>query len=112
KENDPPGTRRTRYNGTVAVGLLYDPIYLDHDTGQLPENAGRLRAVVARLRDEGLWETVRHLQAEPARTEALEAVHAPEYLRCLEAVSAAGGGWLTADTLMRARSSSVAPRAA
>ncbi len=96
----------------MAIGLLYDPIYLEHDTGQHPENAGRLRAAVARLRDQGLWEAVRHLRAEPARTEALEAVHAPEYLRFLEAVSAAGGGWLTADTLMSARSSEVARRAA
>ena len=43
----------------MAIGFLYDPLYLEHDTGQHPENAGRLRAVVARLQALGLWEVVR-----------------------------------------------------
>ena len=30
--------------------LLYtDPLFLKHDTGQHPENAGRLRSITARL---------------------------------------------------------------
>jgi acetoin utilization deacetylase AcuC-like enzyme len=96
----------------MPVGLLYDPIYLEHDTGTHPENAGRLRAVVARLREQGLWDQVRHLLAEPARWEALEAVHEAAYLRILAEVSAAGGGWLTADTVMSARSYGAARLAA
>jgi acetoin utilization deacetylase AcuC-like enzyme len=59
----------------MSLALLYDPLFLEHETGQHPENAGRLRAVVARLREEGLWERVKHLTAEPATLESLEAVH-------------------------------------
>jgi acetoin utilization deacetylase AcuC-like enzyme len=84
----------------MSVALLYEPLFLEHQTGQHPENAGRLRAVLARLREEGLWDRTAHLPFEPASTEVLEAVHAPEYLRFLEEVSAAGGGWLTTDTVM------------
>ena len=29
--------------------LYYDPIFLQHDTGMHPENAGRLRAITERL---------------------------------------------------------------
>jgi acetoin utilization deacetylase AcuC-like enzyme len=96
----------------MPVGLLYDPICLEHDTGPHPENAGRLRAVVSRLREQGLWDRVLHLPAGPARMEALEAVHEPAYLRFLEEVSAAGGGWLTADTMMSPRSYEAARQAA
>ena len=37
-----------------AVGLVYDPLYLEHDTGRHPENAERLRAVVRHLEQSGL----------------------------------------------------------
>jgi acetoin utilization deacetylase AcuC-like enzyme len=88
----------------MSLALLYDPLFLEHETGQHPENAGRMRAVVARLREEGLWERVTHLTAEPATAKALEAVHEARYLRFLEEVSEAGGGWLTSDTVMSPRS--------
>ena len=42
----------------MSVALLYDPLFLEHQTGQHPENAGRLRAVTARLQEEGLWDRV------------------------------------------------------
>lgn len=96
----------------MSVALLYDPLFLEHHTGQHPENPGRLRAVVARLREEGLWDQVSHLAAEPASQEALEAVHEPRYLRFLEEVGAAGGGWLTSDTVMSPRSYEAARLAA
>ena len=31
----------------ARVGLVYDPLYLEHDTGGHPENAKRLRAIIA-----------------------------------------------------------------
>ena len=96
----------------MSVALLYDPLFLEHQTGQHPENPGRLRAVVARLREEGLWDEVQHLSFEPASRDALEAVHSSAYLQFLDEVSAAGGGWLTTDTVMSPRSYEVARMAA
>lgn len=90
------------------TGLLYDPLYLEHETGEHPENAGRLRPVVALLRQEGLWDALTHLAPTPATLEALHAVHDPGYERFLKQVSESGGGWLTADTVMGPRSYDVA----
>ncbi len=96
----------------MAVGFFYDPLYLEHQTGEHPENAGRLRAVTARLREQGLWNQLTHLPAEPAAMAALEAVHTPAYLRFLEEAAASGGGWLTADTVLSERSFAAARLAA
>lgn len=96
----------------MSVDLLYDPLFLEHQTGQHPENAGRLRAVVARLEEQGLWDAVNHPPAEAASAQALEAVHDPAYLRFLEQAAASGGGWLTADTVMSERSYEAARLAA
>jgi acetoin utilization deacetylase AcuC-like enzyme len=96
----------------MSIGFLYDPLYLEHDTGQHPENAGRLQAVVARLPELGLWEMVRHLAPEPASVAALEAVHEPGYVRFLADAAAGGGGWLSSDTVMSERSYDVARLAA
>jgi acetoin utilization deacetylase AcuC-like enzyme len=96
----------------MSVGILYDPLYLEHDTGQHPENSGRLQAIVGRLQAQGLWEPLRHLLPRPATLEELTAVHDPGFLRDLEAIAAAGGAWLSADTLMSERSFDAARLAA
>jgi acetoin utilization deacetylase AcuC-like enzyme len=96
----------------MSLGLIYDPLFLEHDTGVHPENAGRLRAVTSLLRTQGAWDDLTHLPAEPASLDALGAVHQPGYLRFLAQVAAEGGGWLTPDTVMSARSFDVARQAA
>jgi acetoin utilization deacetylase AcuC-like enzyme len=96
----------------MAPGILYDPLFLEHDTGRHPENAGRLTAVVDLLRRRGLWERLRHLPARPAPQQALEAVHDPDYLRLLRLYCERGGGWLTGDTPFSARSCDVVTLAA
>jgi acetoin utilization deacetylase AcuC-like enzyme len=95
-----------------VLGLIYDPLFLEHETGRHPENAGRLRAVTALLQEEGIWDALPHLTAMPAALDALEAVHEPQYIAFLQEVSDAGGGWLTPDTVMSARSFDVARLAA
>jgi acetoin utilization deacetylase AcuC-like enzyme len=96
----------------MSVGILYDPLYLEHETGQHPENAGRLKAAVGHLQQYGQWGLVRHMTPEPAADEALTSVHEPSYLRFLERAAAQGGGWLTADTVISERSYEVALLAA
>ena len=36
------------------TGFVYDPIFLQHETGAHPENGGRMTATVALLRESGL----------------------------------------------------------
>jgi acetoin utilization deacetylase AcuC-like enzyme len=96
----------------MSVGLIYDPSFLDHETGAHPENAGRLRAVTALLHEQGRWDTLTHLAAEPAPKSALTAVHDAEYLSVIERLARDGGGMLTLDTVMSRRSFDVATLAA
>ena len=35
----------------MNVGYVYDPIYLEHNTGQHVENAGRLEAIISHLEE-------------------------------------------------------------
>jgi len=89
----------------MALGILYDSLFLEHDTGLHPENPARLTTTVELLKRRGLWERLRHLECRPASQAALEAVHDPRYLEDLQRhAEQHGGGWLTADTPFSARS--------
>ncbi len=84
----------------MKVGYIYDPVYLEHDTGQHPENAARLQAIVSRLEESGLKKKLYHIPPHPASTEELTLVHHEEYIASVQAVAKSGGGWLDADTVV------------
>jgi hypothetical protein len=44
-----PDISRHIYNQRMTTALIYDPLYLRHETGFHPENAERLRAIAAVL---------------------------------------------------------------
>ena len=88
----------------MKVGAVYDPVYLEHDTGQHPENRGRLEAIVARLKESGLWEQLSHISPRPATVEELRRVHGERLIRYIQELSEAGGGQIDADTVVSARS--------
>ncbi len=93
--------------------LLYsDGIFLEHDTGSHPENAGRLRAVTARLDAAGLPNRCRRADWQPATLEQLARVHDPDYVAAVKQFAADGGGRIEVDTLVSPRSYDVALRAA
>jgi acetoin utilization deacetylase AcuC-like enzyme len=68
--------------------------------------------VTALLHEQGRWDTLTHLAAEPAPKSALTAVHDAEYLSVIERLARDGGGMLTLDTVMSRRSFDVATLAA
>src|SRR5260370_22502133 len=79
--------------------LLYtDPIFLEHNTGRHPENAGRLRAIVARLEKAGLIQQCKRCSFQPLTEEALSGVHSPAMTARAKALAGDGGGHLDADT--------------
>jgi acetoin utilization deacetylase AcuC-like enzyme len=88
----------------MTPGILYDPLFLEHNTGQHPETAARLTTTMQLLRRRELLHRLTSLPAEPASTEALEAVHDRDYLQLLRRYSERGGAWLTADTPFSSRS--------
>ena len=73
-----------------------------HDTGWgHPEHVGRLRAVTRALRSEqGLFETVDHVEGRHATIEELELAHERSYIESIEHSAEQGGARLDPDTVV------------
>lgn len=96
----------------MKVGLVYEPIYLKHDTGQHVENARRLEETMALLEKSGVKQQLVEVPPEPASVEDLSPVHSVEYISHIESAARAGGRWLDGDTVMSSASYEVALYAA
>ena len=82
----------------ATVGYCYDPIFLEHDSPGHPENAERLKAIMALLRRRNALADTPAIPFAPATFEALAHIHTPAYLSRLYAVCERGGGALNPDT--------------
>ncbi len=94
------------------VGWVYDPLYLEHDTGGHPENHRRLLVILSLLKECDLLASLTPLEAGDAREADLELVHEPEMIRRVRARVESGLRYLDADTTVCPRSYEVALRAA
>ncbi|MCP4753447.1 MAG: histone deacetylase [Proteobacteria bacterium] len=95
------------------TGLLTDPIYLEHDTGQHPENAHRLRVIISELQKNEVWEKLEILSAEKADRSIVEMVHDPAYVDDLERQIKAGAPFVgSMDCMVSSRTFEVAEHAA
>ncbi|MGA8850063.1 MAG: histone deacetylase [Dehalococcoidia bacterium] len=88
----------------MKAGLVYDPIYLEHDTGDHVENSRRLVEAMSYLKEAGIKEKLTCLPPRPASLEELEMIHAPEYISYVKGKAEKGGGWLDPDTVMSPKS--------
>jgi len=84
----------------MKVGYIYDPIYGKHDTGQHPENANRLEAIVSHLDRIGLKQRLILIKPRAASIGELSLVHDGHYISQIRDLAQKGGGWLNADTVM------------
>jgi len=96
----------------MKVGLVYNPVYLKHDTGMHVENVRRLEEVVALLETSGVRQQLVEVPPEPASAQDLAPVHSVEYISQIECRSRGGGGWLDGDTVISSASYDVALYAA
>jgi acetoin utilization deacetylase AcuC-like enzyme len=92
--------------------LIYDDLYLEHDTGHHPERAERLTATRRHLEEKGLWSRATRLPARDASPEELARVHDPMYIEEIRTIASQGGGAPDPDTIMSPRSFDAAVRAA
>lgn len=68
-----------------ATGLVYDEIYLKHDTGpHHPERAQRLTAIFEALEVAGLLDKLMLIKPAPADRSVLALCHEPTYIDMLE----------------------------
>ena len=84
----------------VKAGYVYHPIYLQHDTGQHVERAGRLEAIISHLDETGLKQQLSLIQPRAATAEEISLVHHKQYIEEIRRVGEEGGGWLDADTVV------------
>jgi len=85
------------------TAIIFSPIYYRHDPGRgHPESRRRLRAIISELKNGALSrnESWQFVTPKKASTEDVELVHAPEYVKLVDAVCKAGGGFLDLEDTM------------
>ncbi|PSN14876.1 histone deacetylase [filamentous cyanobacterium CCT1] len=93
--------------------VIYSPDFLSHDTGHFhPENAGRLKAVVAALEqvawaDQIEWRSPTPVQQRDVDT-LIAQLHNPRYVTALRELAHTGGGQIDGDTVVSDESYAVA----
>ena len=80
----------------TAIDIYYHPLFLQHETGEHPENKRRLVAARQALLDSGL--DLRWVTPEPAPVAAIARVHDAAYIESVQVMAERGGGRLDPDT--------------
>jgi len=80
------------------VGLVYDPIYLKHDTGAHVENSSRLVETVGLLQNSKLIDKLVAIPPRAASVEEVSLAHPRSHISRVQSYSSRGGGWLDGDT--------------
>ena len=97
----------------VQMTLLYcPPCFLDHETGNHPERADRIRHLPERLAAAGLSAQCRTPEFQPVSRQRLARVHSPAYIDEVWAYAKSGGGYIEPDTVVSPASYDVALMAA
>jgi len=94
------------------TGIVFDPIFLEHNTGSHPENSARLEAVVSTLKSSQVADSLVWTSPLPATFKQLEAVHDSVYISHIREQCLAGAVSLDADTIICRDSYEVAVMAA
>jgi acetoin utilization deacetylase AcuC-like enzyme len=85
--------------------LIYDDIFLQHDTGfGHPENARRLENTVKHLKESGLWDQLRVEKPRAASVGEIGLIHPQTYIKTVKQIADSGGGWLDGDTAVSSAS--------
>jgi acetoin utilization deacetylase AcuC-like enzyme len=84
----------------MKVGYVYDPIYLQHDTGYHVESASRLTSIMSYLDKTSCLNELTFVKPRAATVDEIASVHDRNYIAYIEYVSKKGGAWLEADTVI------------
>ena len=80
--------------------FYYNPLFLEHDTGQHPEHANRLRKVMDRLQASDFFSDLTKPQWSPVSAQQLLQVHTRDGLDEIQSFIERGGGQIEADTVV------------
>ncbi len=84
----------------MRTGLIYDPAYLNHNTGGHPENGDRVAYIYSILKKAGMLEKIIAIKPRLASLDEIELVHIPEYIARLRDYSNRGGGSYGPDNIV------------
>ncbi len=98
----------------MKIGIVYDDLYLKHDTGHHVEIPERLKAIVNLLKARKLWEKVEKIQPRFASVEEIRTNHLLDYINMIQKICSTVRGlyYLDGDTPISAQSYDVALLAA
>ncbi|VVB70997.1 Histone deacetylase domain protein [uncultured archaeon] len=82
----------------TRTGIVYHPIYLQHETDGHPEKKERLVAILDMIKSEAL--KVEYITPEPVTRDQIAAIHGERYIDQVRAISEHGGGYLDIDTIL------------
>jgi len=95
------------------TGLVTDPIYLEHETGQHPENPHRLRVILSELQESIYWDKLEMIPAEKAQHAMIEMIHDAGYIAYLEEQIRSGAPFIgSMDCMVSSKTFEVAESAA
>jgi len=81
------------------TSLIYDDIYLKHDTGaNHPENAMRIKNTIEYLRSASIWQKLDIKKPRAATIEEISTVHTISQIEEVAEIAKTGGGYLDPDT--------------
>jgi acetoin utilization deacetylase AcuC-like enzyme len=97
---------------SLPVGIVYDPVFLEHEAPGHPERPERLAAAVGELDRARLLARLVPVAARPATREELARAHATAHIDHVRAVTREADGFLDEDTYTSAGTWEAATRAA
>ena len=97
----------------MATAFIYDPRFLDHETGLHPETPRRLEVIRRALEsDRGMWGRLKHVEPRPAADEDITRCHSAELIDLIREACERGDSMLDMDTIISRDSFDVARLAA
>lgn len=97
---------------TPELGFVFSEKYLQHETGNHPENKGRLTAILEAVEENGLDSKLLRLDPAPATVEQIALIHHIDYIHSVQKAWDEGHRRLDPDTIVCSESYFVALLAA
>lgn len=97
----------------MTTALVYDPLFLKHETGHHPENPERLKVIISALQqDDELWTRLLHLTPRQVSNDDIMRCHSFRLIEHIRSLSERGVPFLDLDTAISAQSFEIAKLAA
>jgi len=84
----------------MRTGVIYDPVYLEHETGEHPENSSRLSSIMSYLEESSLTSQLVPIAPRAATIDELSLIHHISYIDYIRSICDYGGKCIDSDTIV------------